>query len=71
MTLIKPGDEVRLKSGGPMMTVSAVEEDEAVCHWFESKLQKVSRFSIIILISKADIPTRTVQAIRPRRSHDF
>lgn len=71
MTPIKPGDEVRLKSGGPMMTVSAVEEDEAVCHWFEGKLQKFSRFNTIILISKADIPARSVQVIKPRRSHDF
>jgi uncharacterized protein YodC (DUF2158 family) len=27
------GDLVRLKSGGPMMTVSAVKDDEVECIW--------------------------------------
>jgi uncharacterized protein YodC (DUF2158 family) len=71
MTTIKPGDEVRLKSGGPMMTVSALEEGEAVCHWFEGKIQKTTRFSTIILILKADIPARVVRSGRPTRSNGF
>lgn len=71
MTLIKPGDQVRIKSGGPMMTVSAVEEDVAVCIWFEGKNQKVDRFNLVTLINKADLPTSTGQAIRPRRSNSF
>lgn len=49
MTDIKSGDEVRLKSGGPWMTVSAVEEDEAVCIWFEGQKQNVSRFNTVTL----------------------
>jgi uncharacterized protein YodC (DUF2158 family) len=64
MTLIKPGDEVRLKSGGPMMTVSAVEEDEAICLWFEGQKQKVNRFNIVTLVHKSDIPPARGLTIR-------
>jgi uncharacterized protein YodC (DUF2158 family) len=56
MTPIKPGDEVRLKSGGPIMTVSAIEEDEAICLWFEGQKQKVNRFPIVTLMHKSAIP---------------
>jgi uncharacterized protein YodC (DUF2158 family) len=36
MEAIQPGDLVQLKSGGPVMTVSRVEERGAVCQWFEA-----------------------------------
>lgn len=36
----KPGDLVRLKSGGPVMTVSIIETDGLVrCVWFDSEWQ--------------------------------
>ncbi len=43
---IKQGDTVRLKSGGPMMIVKAVEGDEAVAIWFEGSYKQEKRFPL-------------------------
>lgn len=32
-----PGDLVKLKSGGPVMTVKSVNFDNIVCQWFGGK----------------------------------
>ena len=34
MADFKPGDMVRLKSGGPSMTVEEVGDKETICCWF-------------------------------------
>lgn len=42
---IKPGDVVRLKSGGPPMTVGApVTTTVYECHWFDGMELRTARF---------------------------
>jgi uncharacterized protein YodC (DUF2158 family) len=37
MDELKVGDKAQLKSGGPVMTVVAIEADAIKCTWFEGK----------------------------------
>ena len=34
---MQPGDLVLLKSGGPLMTVHAIDQAGVVCTWFDDK----------------------------------
>ena len=53
---IKPGETVRLKSGGPLMTVKTLDGSYAICDWFEGKNKKEDRFLIVTLKLDDDMP---------------
>ncbi|MGC2695656.1 MAG: DUF2158 domain-containing protein [Candidatus Angelobacter sp.] len=42
----KVGDVVQLMSGGPKMTVDAVEGDQAWCVWFDGNQEKRGVYKI-------------------------
>ncbi|MBN4983893.1 DUF2158 domain-containing protein [Stenotrophomonas maltophilia] len=46
----KLGDKVKLKSGGPVMTVSSVSDKDVECQWFDpkGKLHK-ENFAAVVL----------------------
>ena len=46
---IKIGDTVRLKSGGPIMTVFAIEGGDAYCEWFSGDKSTKGRFNLLTL----------------------
>jgi uncharacterized protein YodC (DUF2158 family) len=54
VTQFKPGDTVRLKSGGPLMTVHSISQPEgtAWCEWFDKKEEpKGQSFSLSSLVA--------------------
>lgn len=50
------GDVVRLKSGGPKMTITALDETEATCAWFNRNGRNQSD----------DFPLATIEMFVPR-----
>jgi len=73
---MNPGDLVRLKSGGPLMTVAEVTNKDVLCFWFQAadrlnaeRLRKRT-FPLITLVAAGsetklfDAPT-TVEAPEP------
>lgn len=45
----KAGDIVKLKSGGPIMTIAWIEDTEAYCEWFDEKKVEGRRFLLTSL----------------------
>lgn len=45
------GAVVRLKSGGPPMTVSVLYKESVLCFWFEGKTRKQDEFPFETLIA--------------------
>lgn len=46
---LKAGDVVQLKSGGPQMTIHAINNDVATCVWFEAKKVHRDTFATALL----------------------
>lgn len=52
----KAGDTVRLKSGGPLMTIKAVEGSNAITVWFEKNAKKEGMFLLVTLTHDDGMP---------------
>lgn len=48
---IKPGDLVRVKSGGPSMTVDSLKETRAYCVWFDDADAQSRTYELAALIA--------------------
>lgn len=44
--VFQPGDVVKLRSGGPLMTIKFIDGGEAYCEWFDNKDVKGSMFAL-------------------------
>jgi uncharacterized protein YodC (DUF2158 family) len=51
--MLKAGDVVELKSGGPTMTIEWIDNRGAMCLWFDGSDAKQKLFSVASLV-KAD-----------------
>ncbi|WP_323891718.1 DUF2158 domain-containing protein [Aeromonas caviae] len=38
---LQEGDVVKLRSGGPLITIQAIRKDDAVCIWFDMALREI------------------------------
>lgn len=45
----KSGDTVKLKSGGPVMTIKWINGDEVACAWFDGKKPLSQEFELATL----------------------
>ncbi|TDA64307.1 DUF2158 domain-containing protein [Sulfuricurvum sp. IAE1] len=53
--MFKAGDRVTLKSGGPIMTVESIDEDDSVtCVWYENGEIKRQSFIMTVTLKKVD-----------------
>jgi uncharacterized protein YodC (DUF2158 family) len=65
------GENVRLRAGGPLMTITASGKDAAgnaqvVCTWFDKDRHQQSGCYPIAAIARAAVPTATRVAMAPR-----
>ena len=71
MEEIKASDTVRVKSGGPVMTVSWVGDEygvmTALCSWFAGNTQQSDKFPVAVLVH-AEPPSGGAASIRTVRS---
>jgi uncharacterized protein YodC (DUF2158 family) len=51
--MFKLGEQVRLKSGGPIMTVDEISGSQVWCSWFDDKRPQTSFFELSSLVSAA------------------
>lgn len=58
---MKPGDQVRLRSGGPVMTVKAVSSAGVLCRWFKNDELRSEAFAFEEVV-KAEAEPRTAEA---------
>ncbi len=57
MAEFKAGDTVRLKSGGPLMTIHSIKNGEAWCQWFDEKEEAKEKFFLMTsLIADDGVP---------------
>ena len=63
------GDVVRLKSGGPDMTVHDVKASKVTCVWFVNKVKKSDVFDVdtLELVPRQELGPNAF-TIRPRRN---
>ena len=60
MSDLKVGDVVRLKSGGPVMTVAKMGDGYVICQWFDEKKMRRANFPPDALTTDTDGTTVTV-----------
>jgi uncharacterized protein YodC (DUF2158 family) len=58
----KPGDVVKLKSGGPLMTVVTADSKEAECEWFDEKKVPQRHTFFVTSLKPSNEETRRAQA---------
>ncbi len=63
---MKLGDVVQLNSGGPKMTVSHVDERQAVCRFFDGQGELDNSTFPIECLKPAGKPAKTKTSSRPR-----
>jgi uncharacterized protein YodC (DUF2158 family) len=71
MPAFKEGDVVQLKSGGPTMTIIALENSsgEATCSWWEGRKPTEDIFDVVALeLSPKQQPTSQSFRLRPRNT---